>query len=523
MPFLQAFNISHQFDNGQVLFEELSCSMKANRVGLIGRNGIGKSVLASILGGEIRPSDGQVKRTKSFGYYRQQQSDERFERMSIAQFLAVDDVLAALQKIGSGDCSQHLFDIVGDQWELPQQLAEQLVNMGLPSDPYFSCADLSGGQLARLQLSVLFEKDAELLILDEPSNHLDTAAKQWLIELMRKFSGAILLISHDRELLREMEEFWELSGLGLQLYHCDYDDYIVKKKADIQAIDRQLQAASKEKKRLGEQIQRDREKAEQRASQGSKRRKDGSQPKVLLDVKKDKATAQASSRKKNEQLRLKHLQDKEKTLSMRKETMKEQRFHFIDGQSRSVSAITIQDLVLPFGSTQPLSMQIKGDDKVQLVGRNGCGKSTLLKVLNGQLAHSRGGLQINSPLYYLDQHFSTISPELSMLDNLMHYCTGISEQDARTLLAGIGFRRDAVFKRGENLSGGEKMKLSVLIVSHQANKPMLLLDEPDNHLDLDSKDMLAQTLSTYQGGFILVSHDREFVEKSVCNRTLILQ
>ncbi|MEF1341219.1 ATP-binding cassette domain-containing protein, partial [Vibrio rotiferianus] len=161
-------------------------------------------------------------------------------------------------------------------------------------------------------------------------------------------------------------------------------------------------------------------------------------------------------------------------------------------------------------------------DKVHLLGKNGCGKSTLLKTMLGKFSLQSGELKINTPFYYLDQHFGAIQPEISMLGNLMQHCEGMKESDARTLLAGIGFRRDSVFRLGSVLSGGEKMKLAMLIVSHQPTQPLLLLDEPDNHLDLDSKIMLAQALSAYRGGFILISHDQDFAAESGVSRSIEL-
>ncbi len=189
--------------------------------------------------------------------------------------------------------------------------------MELPQDPYFPCAQLSGGQLARLQLWQLFEESAELLVLDEPSNHLDTHAKQWLIEAMKVFDGSILLISHDRELLCEMEEIWELSSLGLQVFGGNYDFYTEQKRIELQAVERQLACVNKQKKRLEEQIQRNREKAEQRASQGNKLRKAGSQPKMLLDGMKESAEDRASNRSKSAQLRQTHLQQKRASVKIK--------------------------------------------------------------------------------------------------------------------------------------------------------------------------------------------------------------
>ncbi|EPA8591645.1 ABC-F family ATP-binding cassette domain-containing protein [Vibrio parahaemolyticus] len=476
MSVLQAFNVSHQFDNGETLFQSISCSMTKRRVGLVGRNGIGKSLFASILAGETQPASGVVTSPSSFMMYRQQPSDLLSGQQSIAQFLGTDSVLHALKQIEQGDVSEHWFELVGEQWDIEQKLKQQLAAMGLPQDPDFSCARLSGGQLARLQLWQLFENETELLILDEPSNHLDTEAKQWLIESMTHFGGAILLISHDRELLRAMEEIWELSGLGLQVFGGNYDVYAEQKRTELQAVERQLAQVDKQKKRLAEQAQK--------------------------------------NRNKNEQLRQVHLQAKERALQSRHEQLKAQKLYLADNPNRSRKVLSIQEGILPFGDSTPITLQIFANDKVHLKGKNGCGKSTLLKTLLGELSFLRGELQVNTPLYYLDQHFGAVNPNLSLLENVMETCQEMTESEARTLLAGIGFRRDTVFRLGCVLSGGEKMKLAMLIVSHQHSQPLLLLDEPDNHLDLESKIMLSQALNTYKGGFVLISHDQDFASES---------
>lgn len=290
--------------------------------------------------------------------------------------------------------------------------------------------------------------------------------------------------------------------------------YAEQKRTELQAVERQLAQVDKQKKRLAEQAQKNREKADQRAAQGNKLRKDGSQPKILLDGKKDSATASASNRNKNEQLRQVHLQAKERALQSRHEQLKAQKLYLADNPNRSKKVLSTQEGILPFGDSTPITLQIFANDKVHLKGKNGCGKSTLLKTLLGELSLLSGELQVNTPLYYLDQHFGAVNPNLSLLENVMETCQEMTESEARTLLAGIGFRRDAVFRLGCVLSGGEKMKLAMLIVSHQHSQPLLLLDEPDNHLDLESKIMLSQALNTYKGGFVLISHDQDFASES---------
>jgi ATPase subunit of ABC transporter with duplicated ATPase domains len=159
----------------------------------------------------------------------------------------------------------------------------------------------------------------------------------------------------------------------------------------------------------------------------------------------------------------------------------------------------------------PINVAVSQGEKVSLEGNNGCGKSTLLNVLRGSLALKAGECHINSTVYYLDQHFSLINNKISLLDNLIQTNRSLTTTDARTLLAGIGFRRDDVYRKAEVLSGGEKMKLAMLIVAHQPQPALLLLDEPDNHLDLESMILLSNTLSDYQGTFVVVSHDQDFI------------
>ncbi|GAB2648097.1 ATP-binding cassette domain-containing protein [Vibrio panuliri] len=518
MPILNAFNISHQFDNGELLFEHLSITMNTTRVGLVGKNGVGKSILASMLTGKITPSSGLVNRPNSFATYHQQPSELLSNDLNIAQFIGKDRILEALRQIEAGNCDSRWFDLINDEWELEAQLSKELSSIGLPQDPYFPCAKLSGGQMARLQLWQLFNKRVDLLILDEPSNHLDREAKQWLIESMNQFDGSILLISHDRQLLQEMDEIWELSRLGLQVFGGNYDFYATQKQTERQAVERQLASVNKQQKRLEEQYQRNQEKAAQRASQGNTLRKNGSQSKILLDGKKESAEGRASNRNKSAQLRQAHLERKELALKSRQEQLSPQKLYLLDTHNRSRKVVSIYDGILSFGRKQPITLQIFANDKMHLLGRNGSGKSTLLKTLLGNSTLSQGELQVSTPLYYLDQHFGIIKHELSLLDNLLALCHGIKISDARTLLAGIGFRRDSVHRLGQTLSGGEKMKLAMLIASHQATHPLLLLDEPDNHLDLDSKIMLAEALNAYQGGYVLISHDQSFAEESGVNR-----
>lgn len=534
MPAITISNLSYHLDNGTTLFNNLSVTLTEHRTGLVGCNGAGKSILASLLTKDILPTQGEVMVSGEVTIYRQTSFDLLHGSTTIAEFLGVNRVLEALEHIELGSCELKWFELVGERWQLRSELENQLITLGLPNDPHRPCALLSGGQLARLQLWQLFQSNADLLILDEPSNHLDNAAKQWLIEEMKVFPNQILLISHDRVLLREMQHIWELSQFGgqqsreLKHYGGSYDEYIIQKNLESQAIEKQLNHINKEQKLLKRQVQINKEKADRRAVKGKQIRKQGGMPKIQLNTMRNNATASASSRSKNEANRSQLLADKSQSLQIKQERLRPQKIALQSAESTKGKILSLQQVVLPFGHETPINFTLSANDKVHIQGNNGCGKSTLLKVLLGEFKPKSGEVRVNisSPCeslknVYLDQHFGLLESNVSMLGNMQHFCQGLAESDARTLLAGIGFRRDDVHRKVTQLSGGEKMKLAMLVVSHQPHQPLLLLDEPDNHLDLVSKTLLANALYDYQGAFILVSHDEEFVLESGINRIFL--
>jgi ATPase subunit of ABC transporter with duplicated ATPase domains len=174
---------------------------------------------------------------------------------------------------------------------------------------------------------------------------------------------------------------------------------------------------------------------------------------------------------------------------------------------KKVQQLYVEAVVLPFGSQTPIDIKVMSNEKYHLIGGNGSGKSTLMKVLLGELPPIKGSVHLNAPVFYFDQYFSLLDGQHTMLDNMKKHCARLNNSNLRTLLAGIGFRGDKVFTQVKQLSGGEKMRLIILVVGHQHEMPLLLLDEPDNHLDIESKEVLANALNEFTGSFILISHD----------------
>ena len=513
MTLLALHNIGLHFDDGDLLFSNINASLAAPITALIGDNGSGKSTLVELLRGNVSATEGSFSLTPSSRFVSQTEASP-IKDQNIAEFLGLQPILTALQQVNAGACEQMWFDIIGDNWQLEEDLIGQLQSMGLPSDHQTPLSVLSGGQRSKLRLWHAFNQGADLLILDEPSNHLDSESKIWLRNLIVNYDGHILLVSHDRVLLSAAQAIWALADRSLRVYANSYDTYREQVEKESNALERQILAVDKQQRTLEKQRISNQAKAQKRTQQGIKLRKSNSQPKCFLDAKKESAAASASNRARHHDNRKLALDAKQQHLKDKQTSTQPVKLYLRETSDSKKTAFAINEGVLPHGTRQPISVSVKYNERYHLVGRNGVGKSVLFNVLMQNLLPKSGQFVVNATLFMLDQHYSLLQPQLSILDNIRHYCDQLSESDARTLLAGIGFRGNSVTRQCGVLSGGEKMRLAVCIVSQQASQPFLLLDEPDNHLDIASKDALAAALRQYQGGFVLVSHDEAFVEET---------
>ncbi|MER0371182.1 ATP-binding cassette domain-containing protein [Vibrio vulnificus] len=519
MPVIHAQQLSYQLNSGEWLFHHLDFQLAEGRTALVGRNGVGKSLLLQLLVGQRAPTSGQVVAHGRIGYYSQQASDQK-PQGSIAQYLGVSQKLNALKQIEKGSVDPRHFEQLEEDWQIEHTTQALLDELRITQPLDASCQQLSGGQLAMLTLKRLFLADNEVLILDEPSNHLDHIGKQWLIEQIRHESRPILLVSHDRALLMAVDRVVRLTSEGLHWFDGHYAQYQQQWQAQQEAVTRKLNHLQREQKAIQREIQKSKEKAQKRESQGKKKRASGSQPKILTDGMKNSAEsrrASANIKVHNQLKRNQHLQHNLKQKLVLEEEPKLYLSETHEHKKRTLLNVT--DYRTQGLTHTPLSFQLKQGERCRLFGANGVGKSRLLKALTGLHEEYSGEICRYAPAVYLDQHYQIINLQLSLLENLTHFCSGITSNEARLLLAGIGFRRDSVDRQAAHLSGGEKMKLAMLMVSHVPNQPLLLLDEPDNHLDLESKQALAHALAHYQGALILVSHDDHFVAEAQITRS----
>ena len=507
--------VSYQLPDGSPLFSDLNLHLDQRHTGLVGRNGVGKSVLARLIAGDIAPTTGRCLRIGKVYYLAQYITHAPGQ--TVADLAGVQPIINALERIEQGSTAPADFDAVGEQWNIRQQLLDQLAHNNLehltPSTP---TSRLSGGEAMRVALMGAFMSEAELLILDEPTNHLDREQRLALQAQLSHWPKALLVISHDRELLETMTRILELSALGLTSYGGGYSFYAQAKAQQQSAAEQQLAHAKLERNRQEQRLREQAEQLERRQARGNKSASTRNQAKILLGRQKERS--QNSSGKWQQ-----HQQTAREALSVRvrqaASQVEKQQAVFVYAPSTSQhSAAHIAELVdarLPYGfePLRTLSLTLSRGQRVALLGPNGCGKSTVLKVLAGQVQTLAGQADVHVKTAYLDQHLALLNLECSVLEQLQALNRQLTESELRTRLAQLGLGAEQVNRPCAQLSGGERLKAAMACVFY-AEQPaqLLLLDEPANHLDLVSLLALENRLNQYTGTLVVTSHDQRFLD-----------
>ncbi|WP_396233473.1 ATP-binding cassette domain-containing protein [Acinetobacter baumannii] len=500
----------------KVMFKELNFSLEHHQVSaLIGRNGQGKSLLMQLLH-KISPTtemhiSGQINWQTNHAYLSQLtplQSD------TIAEALEVNHLYNAFQRVEQGEAGYDDYDLLEGHWDLPNIWEALLRSAQLPTDLDFPVKQLSEGQKTKLALSALFLKTDHYLLLDEPSNHLDQDARQWLITQLKKHPVGALIISHDLTLLNEVDHIYHLNEPGLQHTTGNYEKFYAQYQSQIEALEQSVHQHQREVKHMKQKQHEVLMKAQKRERAGNKLRDSNSQAKILLDFKKEQAGQSLGAIHSQHQRQIDQSQQDLKSKKVLLETVKPQQFIFPSFHKRTGEILRIDNLKLNYGTQQPIHFALKTCQKIHLVGRNGIGKSTLLKQIDQSAVTATDEIKLFVNCFYLDQNFRFLLDPLSAVENLRNINPNITELEWRNLLGQLRIRGDKSTYPLAQLSGGEKLKVALLGLSHAQPMPeLLLLDEPENHLDIESRELFANAISSYEGAVLLVSHDLSFVEK----------
>lgn len=510
--------LSFSLPHGAVIFNKLNLTFPCRKIGLVGRNGIGKSTLLKLILNEIPQQVGSIQVEGTLAYVAQ--NPPTLLEMTVAGFLNCAEKITALHRIQQGSSNEHDFALLNDDWDIEIRTQQQLNAFGLNHISYQrELKLLSGGEMTRLRLAKAFLSGADFLLLDEPTNHLDVTARQQLYQAIQTWQGGLIIVSHDRKLLNFMEEIIELTTLGAVCYGGNYDFFVTQKALEKLAKEHQLEDAKKCLQKTKHTIQSSREKHAQKQSYGRELRRSGSIDKMSANSK------QGRSERTQSKLLIKEermLQQAEKTLQSAKDKIEVTEEIHVNLAKTFVPngkvMLEIKNITFSYPTAtqaiiQNFSLTIQGPERVALTGDNGSGKTTLVKLILNNLEPAKGEIYLGTNhISYLDQTGSLLKPNLSILANFLALNAEANENDAYRCLAQFLFRNVATHKLAQDLSGGENLRASLACVLMAKFPPQLLiLDEPTNHLDLHSIASIESALKNYQGALLVISHDQKFL------------
>ncbi|WP_102795381.1 ATP-binding cassette ATPase Uup [Bowmanella denitrificans] len=504
MSLLQLKNAQLAFGTHTLLDKAELVIQSAERLCLVGRNGCGKSTLLKIINDEMQLDDGQRIVTGGTVIARLEQDPPLLADQSIFDYVAEGlaesgEVLKAYfhhtHLIASDPSEANLNKLERlqaeleslDAWRLEQRIEQVLNQLSLPAEQ--SLASLSGGWRRKAALARALVTDPDILLLDEPTNHLDVASIQWLEKVLLDFKGTVVFVSHDRAFIRAIAtRIIDLDRGNLTSYPGNYQQYLDKKAEDLQVEEAQNALFDK---RLSEE--------ETWIRQGIKARRTRNEGRVRA---------------------LKALRKEHSERRNRQGTAK---VSLADSQASGKLVFEAQQLSYAIDGhriVDNLDLSVFRGDKLALIGPNGCGKSTLLKLLLGQLKPDSGSVRMGTALElaYFDQHRQALDQNATVIDAVADGKKDITingrTRHAISYLQDYLFTPDRILAPVSSLSGGERNRL---LLAKLLAKPsnLLILDEPTNDLDVETLELLEETLSQYPGTVILVSHDREFVDNVV--------
>ncbi len=522
-------NLSFSWPDDTPVFSDLSFTVTTGRTGLVAPNGAGKSTLLKLIAGELQPSTGSLSVAGTLGHL--PQSLPLTGDLTVAEVLGVAAVIRALDAVESGDVSEEHFTVIGDDWDIEERTRAQLDRLGLAGLALDrSLSTLSGGQVVSLGLAAQLLRRPDVLLLDEPTNNLDLEARQKLYDVLSDFTGCLLLVSHDRALLDRMERIAELGSGELRFYGGDFTAYEEAVRAEQEVAEKNVRNAEQELKREKREMQQARERAERRAGNAARNLKSAGLPRIFAGTMKRGAQESAG---RAYQMHSARVTEARSRLDEAGRALREEQRLTLDLPGTEVPAgrnlFIGEGMRVRLGGRQVFAEQgvdltVRGPERIALTGPNGAGKTTLMRLISGELVPDGGEIRRNDGrIAYLSQRLDLLDLERTVAENFAAYAPERSEAERMNLLARFLFRGAGAHLPAGVLSGGERLRATLACVLCAEPAPqLLLLDEPTNNLDLVSARQLESALNSYQGAFMVISHDERFLAEIGVDRRLRL-
>lgn len=500
--------------DGALLLSDLDLSFSAERTGLIGRNGVGKSSLLRVIAGMQAPTRGTLAITGTTAMLRQtvQVSPEE----TIADLFGAADAIAVLRRAEAGEATIEELGLC--DWTLEERMAAALDRVGLPVAPDTRLAMLSGGQRTRASVASALFAAPDFLLFDEPTNNLDADGRDMVAQLLGEWRGGAIVVSHDRALLETMDAIVELTSLGATRYGGNWSHYKARKALELAAAQADLIHADKQLGDAARKADIARERQDRRNASGKRKGAKGDMPRIVAGQRRQQAEASTGeSRKLSARL---EAQAREQLADARARIEVREQLAIALAPSRlpaNALVLALDNVTAGHDAAAPLltdfSLLITGPERIAIAGANGSGKTSLLRLVTGALEPFSGRVHVGRPPVMLDQTVSILNPALSVRDNYAALNPGTSENSCRAALAHFLFRGDAALQIAGTLSGGQLLRAGLACTLGGPHPPQfLILDEPTNHLDIESIEAIERALSAYDGALLLVSHDLPFLK-----------
>ncbi|MFJ6997748.1 ABC-F family ATP-binding cassette domain-containing protein [Streptomyces sp. NPDC003090] len=522
-PALSCAGLVFAWPDGTPVLDGLNLAVGPGRTGLIGRNGSGKSTLLKLLAGELAPLSGTVRAAGDIGYLPQDAALDTALRVDEA--LGIAATRAALHAIESGDVREEHFTAVGDDWDVEERARATLDQLGLERVGLDrTTRELSGGECVLLRLAALLLARPAVLLLDEPTNNLDLHARRRLYAAVDAWQGVLVVVSHDRELLEHVDRVAELRDGEVTWYGGPYSAYEEAVAAEQEAAERLVRTAESDVRRQRRELAEAQVKLAKRKRYGDKQAANKVVPPIVAGGLKRAAQVSAG---KHRAVHAQRLEQARERLDEAVEAVRDDDAIRVELPYTAVppgrDVLLLRDLTLRHGVRLEGGFEVRGPERIALVGRNGSGKSTLLRTIAGELEPVAGEVAAHVPLRFLPQRLDVLDDGLSVVENVARFAPDATPNRIRARLARFLFRGAKADQRAGTLSGGERFRatLAALLLAEPAPQ-LLMLDEPTNNLDMASVRSLTQALEAYEGALLVASHDVPFLEAIGITRTLDL-
>ncbi|MDQ0795383.1 ATPase subunit of ABC transporter with duplicated ATPase domains [Streptomyces sp. B1I3] len=516
--------LSFRWPDGTEVFDGLSLGIGRGRTGLVGNNGSGKSTLLRLLAGRLRPSQGSVTVGGTLAYLPQNLTLDT--DLSVEAALGIGERRAALRAIESGDVSEKHFETIGDDWDVEERALATLGALGLGGIGLDrTVGQLSGGETVLLRLAALLLERPDVLLLDEPTNNLDVFARRRLYEAVESWrSGVLLVVSHDRDLLERVDRIAELHTGSVSWYGGGWSAYENALATQQEAAGRMLRAAESDVRRQKRELEEAQVKVARRQRHNKKMDAQRRAPRIVAGEHKRSSQESAGKLRGLHEDRLKEARERldDAADAIRDDAeIRVELPHTAVPAGRSV--LSVRGLRPRFGLLRDGELDVRGPERLALIGRNGAGKTTLLRTLTGELAPLSGEARTFVPLRFLPQRLDVLDEELSVAANVARRAPGVTDNLIRSQLARFLFKGARAEQPAGTLSGGERFRAALAATMLAAPAPQLLmLDEPTNNLDVAGVRQLTSALNAYEGALVIAGHDLAFLESVGITRWLLV-